>query len=316
MKNTLFFLLGFLAIEMQGQSTFNNFSPDVLFGPNYPVRSIDLNNDGTPDFRFHHISDGVVTRVYLETLNENQILVRDSGFQQVDPTVNSVLLTTNPFTVLMPTHPSLTQVNDALVNEYLTICNQIVYWSTSDSVNQQGLMLYNNPTNLVNFSMSDHSCYDYYYCRVKMPGTNNYLYGYIQAFGYQAGTNGGVLNIGGTGYNPTVNGTANFDPSCLVFENYEPGPQTPELSSNQYANNASISILSIGGQIKIINHEIFPINDLQFSLFSITGALISKSVFTISSDSQITINESGLEKGIYLVELNWGDKKYFQKIIL
>ncbi|MEY2923302.1 MAG: hypothetical protein RL108_1928, partial [Bacteroidota bacterium] len=51
MKNTLFFLLGFLAIEMQGQSTFNNFSPDVLFGPNYPVRSIDLNNDGTPDFR-------------------------------------------------------------------------------------------------------------------------------------------------------------------------------------------------------------------------------------------------------------------------
>lgn len=313
-KKLLFLSMYCFVINLHSQTTFNNFVPDRLLGDTFSIRNIDLNNDGTFDFRFHYAVEGTNTIVYLETLEENQILVHNPGFETIDPLVTSTLLTSNPYDFVA--HPTLTQVNQELVGEYLNSYDHIAYWTSSNSVNKNGLMISNNPSYLVNFSVSSSPCYDYYYCRIKMPGISNYLYGFIQAFGYQASNAGGVLFIGGTGCNTNLNQTAIIDPSCVVSGSYEPGPQTPELSTNQFVNDSSISIMAVADQIQIFNNGTMTIEKMQFSLFSITGALISKSTHSISSNSQINVDKNGLAKGIYLVELSWGDYKYFKKLVL
>ena len=97
MKEKLLFLtLNFLAITMQGQTTFNNFVPDGLLGRSFPIRTIDLNNDGTPDFKLHYSTEGIKTIIFLETLDENQVLV----------------------------------------NEFVSNFDHVPYWSVNDSVNK------------------------------------------------------------------------------------------------------------------------------------------------------------------------------------
>ncbi len=319
MKNKLLLLLVyFISINFNGQTITNNYTPDRLLSTIYQTRTIDLNVDGIPDYIIHYTLEGTSKYIYVETLGENEILVHDPGSEPYVPSVTSSVLDSNGF--ISPDYPTLSEVNQNLTDSYLAY-NIESNWSTSSTINKKALILLIDDIGYLNVGNGYHSpnCYDYYYCRLKMPGEGNFVYGFIQAFNCFVFDNPQIDNflyVGGTGYNPTINGTAIINPACDVVANFEPGEQVQELGVKDFAETNSISIKAVNNQIYIINNNTYPINDLNYSLYSITGALISKSIHSINESSQICIPENDLEKGIYIIRITCNGSSYYQKIIL
>jgi Secretion system C-terminal sorting domain len=250
MKKQLLIVLTFfiIGLSLNAQTIFNNYSPDRLLSSSYTIRTIDLDNNGTDDFRFHFDFDTVAgeSTIYLETFDENEILIHNINSLPPPLFYSPAIITTN---VIMALHPSLANVDPLLPAEILSTLGDTAYWSSSSSINHNALIFFSTPNAgglTITFGMSISACYDNYYCRVKQPGANNYIYGYIQAWGaasppplYEP-----WLYVGGTGYNPTINQTAVINTACTVVTNFEPGPQVGELPTGIF-NLSKNTIFSV-----------------------------------------------------------------------
>ena len=144
--------------------------------------------------------------------------------------------------------------------------------------------------------MSLSACYDNYYCRVKQPGANNYIYGYIQAWGAA----GGSLYVGGTGYNPTINQTAVINPDCTTVTNFEPGPQVAEELTTGIFSLSKNTIFSIYPNPANSQINVKADAKLLGSVYTIYDN-VGKVVLSGKINSENTVIELGnLSGGIYL----------------
>jgi hypothetical protein len=297
MKKQLLIVLTFsiIGLSVNAQTIFNNFNPDRLLSSSYTIRTIDLDNNGINDFRFHYsIVAGELT-IYLETFDENEILIHNINNLPPPLFYSPTIITTN----YLQAYPSLFNVDASLPAEILSTLGDTAYWSSSSSIDHNALIFFSTPNSggiTITFGMSLSPCYDNYYCRVKQPGANNYIYGYIQAWGAA----GGELYVGGTGYNPTINQTAVINPDCTTVTNFEPGPQVGEESAS--------SLVSLS---KNTNFSIYP-NPANSQINVKADATLLGSVYTVYDNAgksvlsgkinseNTTIELGNLSGGIYL----------------
>lgn len=297
MKKQLLIILTFsiIGLSVNAQTIFNNYNPDRLLNKEvYTIRTIDLDNNGIDDFRFHVTNDGVDSIVYIETFGENEILIHNiNGLPP--PLFNSpVIITTN----YLQAYPSLFNVDSSLPAEFLATTGDTAYWSSSSSINHNALLFYYQPFpgNVINFGISGSGCYDNYYCRVKQPGANNYVYGYIQAFGGM----GLFLHVGGTGYNPTINETAVINQDCTVEANFEPGQQVAEelgASLVDLSKNTNFSIYPNPAENKINVKADETLLGSVYTVYDNAGKVVLSGKINAKNTSVELGNLSG---GIYL----------------
>ena len=306
MKKQLLIILAFsiIGLSVNAQTIFNNYNPDRLLSSSYTIRTIDLDNNGINDFRFHYDYDAVVTgecTIYIETLGDNEILIHKVNWLMPPLFYSPVIITTNN----LQAYPSLFNVDSLLPAEFLATTGDTAYWSSSNSINHNALMYYTLGGSLdfnISSGISMSSCYDNYYCRVKQPDVNNYIYGYIQAFGVAGPSLLDVpwLYVGGTGYNPTINQTAVINPDCTVAQNFEPGPQVAEelgASLVSLSNNTNFSIYPNPAENKINVKADETLLGSVYTVYDNAGKVVLSGKINAKNTSVEVGNLSG---GIYL----------------
>ena len=299
-----------IGLSVKAQTIFNNFIPDRAFGSGYITRTIDLDNNGINDFRFHYSNVSGDTILYIETFGENQILVHNLNLPAplyYRPTI----VTTN----YLQSYPSLANVDALLPAEMLSTNGDTVYWSSSSVINHNALLFYIQAQgNVINLGISGSQCYDNYYCRLKKPGANNYVYGYIQAFGGMADRAlGEFLHIGGTGHNPTINQTAVINFDCTVVTKFEPGTQVPESPTGIFnsSKNNIFSVYPNPAENRINIKADATLLGSVYTIYDNTGKLVLSG--KINSENT-AIELSGLSTGIYLFNMGERLKQPFKII--
>lgn len=325
MKTNLLLLSLFGANLINAQTEINNFDPDRILGPDYPLRIIDMNADGVSDFRLRYAVEGLETFVYLETLGENEVLCHNPEVDVMGHVITSSIVTTLHYADLGVLPPLLCGVNATLPDYTLLIAEDETFWSGSNSESKNALIFYQKEGDItINLGVSASACYDYYYCRIKSPGDGNYIYGYIQIFGVFAVELGQLMHVGGTGYNPVPNATAVIDPACTVIENFEDGPQVVEEEEGGGGDNASITKFDLNGQlnIKSFNKTVVVstnskevLGDLNIAIYATNGALVSMSTYsTIENEIQIDLNH--LNSGLYFITIGNQQGEIVNKIVI
>lgn len=318
MKAKLFFISAIVMNNLVAQTEFINFSPDRLFGDEFPTRTIDLNGDGVNDFRFHYLVDDLETFIYLETLGENEVLCHNPHVDILDHVINNSIVSSNIYPA--PLNPILCQVNAELTENTILIESDTTYWSSSNNENKNALIFYNIDGEITfNFATSSDACYDYYFCRIKEAGTENYVYGYIQTFGNFGPGEGGFMHIGGTGFNPTVNESAVIDPTCDVLTAFEDGEQVAENEENVGINQASlkepITVRFFDKKLQILDGSLDNLSELQLTIYSVSGDAVLNYENIVSSGNLI-ISLEHLNSGVYFVAVSENSYQKIIKIVL